>query len=64
MKKKIIVEALDKIFESACELDVINQPDKVYALIDEIIIGGTVIEANLQQILETLKEVTEYEKKS
>ena len=37
---------------------------QVNALIDEIIIGGVVIETNITEILEAIKTTAEYEKKN
>lgn len=46
---------MDKIFENACELDVLYHPDKMNALIDEIIVAGIVVETNIMDIQEALK---------
>lgn len=45
-----IVDIMDKIFENACELDVLYHPDKMNALIDEIIVAGIVVETNIMEI--------------
>lgn len=50
-----IVEVMDKMFENACELDILYYPDKMNALIDEIIVGGIVVETNLNEIYDQLK---------
>ncbi|CAN0538729.1 unnamed protein product, partial [Ectocarpus sp. 12 AP-2014] len=47
----VFVEALDKCFENVCELDLIFHSDKVHYVLDEIIMGGMVLETNINQIL-------------
>ncbi|CAD8153702.1 unnamed protein product [Paramecium octaurelia] len=51
-----IVDLMDKIFENACELDVLYHPDKMNALIDEIIVAGIVVETNIMDIQDALKQ--------
>lgn len=63
----MIAEGLDSLFENASELDVLFNPEKVYSLtltelivqvyllLDEIIVGGTVIETNLKETLDAYK---------
>lgn len=46
---------MDKIFENACELDILYHPDKMNALIDEIIVAGIVVETNIMEIQESIK---------
>ena len=43
---QVFVEALDKCFENVCELDLIFHSDKVHYILDEIIMGGMVLETN------------------
>ncbi|EGC34599.1 hypothetical protein DICPUDRAFT_34761 [Dictyostelium purpureum] len=40
------VEALDKSFENVCELDLIFHIDKVHYILDEMVMGGLVLETN------------------
>ena len=47
----VLVESLDKLFESVCELDLIFNFDKVHLLIDQFVQGGLVIETNVNQIV-------------
>jgi AP-3 complex subunit sigma len=53
---QVFVEALDHSFESVCELDLIFNSDKVHYIVDEIIMGGMVLETNLTQILSAISE--------
>ena len=48
---QVFVEALDQSFESVCELDIIFHTDKVHYIIDEIIMGGMVLETNINNIM-------------
>eukprot|EP01017_Pseudomicrothorax_dubius_P045728 TRINITY_DN7947_c0_g2_i2.p1 TRINITY_DN7947_c0_g2~~TRINITY_DN7947_c0_g2_i2.p1 ORF type:complete len:152 (-),score=40.40 TRINITY_DN7947_c0_g2_i2:113-568(-) len=52
---QVIVEAFDRSFDNVCELDLIFNPDKINAIIDEIICGGIVIETNLNDIVESYR---------
>ncbi|KAL4471164.1 hypothetical protein ABPG72_019106 [Tetrahymena utriculariae] len=61
---QIIVEGCDTLFENVCELDMVYFPDKINALIDEIIIGGCVIETKISEVLQSLNQTQEYEIKS
>ena len=49
------MDILEKIFKSACEEDIMNNPHKVNIVLDEIIQAGVVIEPNIVEILEILK---------
>ena len=44
-----MVDIMDKMFESACEMDIIYNPDKINAMVDEIIVAGVVVESNLTE---------------
>ena len=49
------VEALDKLFENVCELDLIFNFETLHATLSEMIIGGVVIETNLDRIVAGVK---------
>ncbi|CAM9325392.1 unnamed protein product [Ectocarpus fasciculatus] len=53
---QVFVEALDKCFENVCELDLIFHSDKVHYVLDEIIMGGMVLETNINQILTAIND--------
>ncbi|EOR01662.1 AP-3 complex subunit sigma [Wallemia ichthyophaga EXF-994] len=59
-----MVEALDRLFESVCELDLVFHFDQVHFIVDEIIQGGLVIETNVNQIVNNVNEQTLRRKKS
>lgn len=44
---QVFVEVLDKCFENVCELDLIFHVDKVHYILDEICMGGMVLETNI-----------------
>lgn len=47
---QVFVETLDRYFENVCELDIIFNTEKVHAVLDEIVMGGMVVETNIQEI--------------
>eukprot|EP00188_Purpureofilum_apyrenoidigerum_P001634 Plantae.Rhodophyta-Purpureofilum_apyrenoidigerum.ctg19182.p1 GENE.Plantae.Rhodophyta-Purpureofilum_apyrenoidigerum.ctg19182~~Plantae.Rhodophyta-Purpureofilum_apyrenoidigerum.ctg19182.p1 ORF type:complete len:168 (-),score=34.56 Plantae.Rhodophyta-Purpureofilum_apyrenoidigerum.ctg19182:339-842(-) len=51
---QVFVETLDRCFENVCELDVIFNMDKVNYVLDEVIVGGLVMEPNQADILSAL----------
>ena len=53
---QVFVETLDKSFENVCELDLIFHSDKVNYILDEIIMGGMVLETNIKHILMAVNE--------
>ena len=58
----MFVETLDKCFENVCELDLIFHPDKVNYILDEIIMGGMVLDTNIADVLEAIHEMDKLEK--
>eukprot|EP00339_Tiarina_fusa_P023661 CAMPEP_0117005430 /NCGR_PEP_ID=MMETSP0472-20121206/6052_1 /TAXON_ID=693140 ORGANISM="Tiarina fusus, Strain LIS" /NCGR_SAMPLE_ID=MMETSP0472 /ASSEMBLY_ACC=CAM_ASM_000603 /LENGTH=170 /DNA_ID=CAMNT_0004706675 /DNA_START=56 /DNA_END=566 /DNA_ORIENTATION=- len=57
----VMVETLDHVFENVCELDLIFHTDKVHYILDEIVMGGMVLETNLQEIMTAIKDQEEME---
>ena len=53
---QVFVEALDKCFENVCELDLIFHSDRVHYTLDEIVMGGMVLETNINMILQAIKD--------
>jgi hypothetical protein len=49
------VEVLDKYFDNVCELDLIFNFHKAYHILDEIILGGEVVETNKKTIRSVIK---------
>ncbi|OJJ49140.1 hypothetical protein ASPZODRAFT_140079 [Penicilliopsis zonata CBS 506.65] len=48
---QVFVEALDRIFENVCELDLIFGYETMHAVLGEMIVGGIVIETNIDRIV-------------
>lgn len=58
---QVFVEALDRCFENVCELDLIFHSDRVHYVLDEIIMGGMVVETSLTEVLRALEAMTKLE---
>ncbi|XP_055332793.1 AP-3 complex subunit sigma-2-like [Paramacrobiotus metropolitanus] len=59
---QVFVETLDKCFENVCELDMIFHVDKVHHILDEIVMGGMVLETSMSEIVMRIEEQTKLEK--
>jgi AP-3 complex subunit sigma len=53
---QVFVEALDKCFENVCELDLIFHSEKVHFVLDEIVMGGMVLETNISNVLQAIND--------
>lgn len=51
----LFVEALEKYFCNVCELDVIFNFHRVYFILDEVLLGGELLEGNYLRILEAAR---------
>ncbi|KAJ9453094.1 AP-3 complex subunit sigma [Diplonema papillatum] len=51
---QVFVEVLDRYFEEVCEVDLIFHSDKVHYILDEIIMGGMVLETSKDEIMRSL----------
>lgn len=61
---QVFVEALDRIFENVCELDLIFHSDKVNYILDEIIMAGMVLETNINEILQAVNDQNKLDSES
>jgi len=52
---QVFVEALDRLFENVCELDLIFNFETLHATLSEMIVGGVVIETQLDKVVEGVK---------
>eukprot|EP00826_Nyctotherus_ovalis_P009515 TRINITY_DN12517_c0_g4_i1.p1 TRINITY_DN12517_c0_g4~~TRINITY_DN12517_c0_g4_i1.p1 ORF type:complete len:150 (-),score=48.60 TRINITY_DN12517_c0_g4_i1:100-549(-) len=52
----IFAEVLDKVFTSVCEYDIVCNPDKVNYVLDELIVDGNVVQINVKEAVESLKQ--------
>ena len=57
----LFVETLDKYFGSVCELDVVYNFYKVYSVLDELLVGGEIVETSKISIRKKLREIEFYE---
>ena len=58
---QVFVESLDKAFENVCELDLIFHSDRVHYILDEIIMGGMVLETNASEIMDAVAAMDKLE---
>ena len=52
---QVYVEALDRLFENVCELDLIFNFETLHACLSEMIVGGVVVETQLEKVVEGVK---------
>jgi AP-3 complex subunit sigma len=52
---QVYVEALDRLFENVCELDLIFNFETLHAALAEMIVGGVVVETQLEKVVEGVK---------
>jgi len=52
---QVFVEGLDRLFENVCELDLIFNFEVLHACLGEMIVGGVVVETNLERIVEGVR---------
>lgn len=48
---QVFVETLDRVFENVCELDLIFGYETMHAVLGEMIVGGIVVETNIDKIV-------------
>lgn len=48
---QVYVEALDRLFENVCELDLIFNFEALHAALGEMIVGGVVVETSREKIV-------------
>lgn len=53
----MFVENLDNYFGNVCELDIVFNFHKVYGILDEIVVGGEVLETAKDIIVASLKNL-------
>ncbi|CAL2028044.1 CBN-APS-3 protein [Caenorhabditis brenneri] len=59
---QVFVETLDRCFENVCELDLIFHVDRVHHILGEIVMGGMVLETNMNEILQRIQEQEKIQK--
>lgn len=53
---QVLVEALDRLFENVCELDLIFNFETLHAVLGEMVVGGVVVETALEKVVSGVKE--------
>lgn len=59
---QVFVETLDKCFENVCELDLIFHADEVHHILNELVMGGMVLQTNMSEILARIEEQNKLQK--
>lgn len=62
LELKVFVETLDKRFENVCELDLIYNVGKVHNILAEMVMGGMVLETNMNEIVTQIDAQNKLEK--
>ena len=57
---QVFVEALDRLFENVCELDLIFNFETLHAVLGEMIVGGVVVETGLDKYVLFARAVLVY----
>lgn len=50
------MEALDRLFENVCELDLIFNFETLHACLAEMVVGGVVVETGLEKVVREVRE--------
>nr|GEV67341.1 AP-3 complex subunit sigma [Tanacetum cinerariifolium] len=58
----LFVETLDKCFSNVCELDIVFNFSKVHTILNEIILGGQVVEMSSAEVVKSVDEISWQEK--
>ncbi|KAL7276674.1 Sigma-adaptin 3A [Rhizina undulata] len=53
---QVFVQALDQLFENVCELDLIFNFETLHATLEEVIVGGCVVETDLNRIVKSVRD--------
>jgi AP-3 complex subunit sigma len=54
---QVFVETLDRCFKNVCELDIVYNFNKVHTILDEIVMGGQVVETNSVEVLKAVQDI-------
>jgi len=53
---QVFVEALDRLFENVCELDLIIDFETLHATLAEMVVGGVVVETGLETVVREVRK--------
>ncbi|KAI3813531.1 hypothetical protein L1987_18257 [Smallanthus sonchifolius] len=59
---QVYVETLEKCFSNVCELDIVLNYSKIHTILDEMILGGQVVETNSEKVMQAVEEISKLEK--
>ncbi|XP_006365104.1 AP-3 complex subunit sigma-like [Solanum tuberosum] len=59
---QVFVETMDKCFSNVRELDIVFNFNKVHAILDEIILGGEVLETSSSEVVKAVEEIYKMER--
>lgn len=59
---QVFVETLDKCFENVCELDLIFHADSVHHILNELVLGGMVLQTNMNEIIARIEDQNKIQK--
>ncbi|XP_054430109.1 AP-3 complex subunit sigma-1-like isoform X4 [Pteronotus mesoamericanus] len=59
---RVFVETLNRCFENVCELDLIFHVDKLHNTLAEMVMGGKVLETNMNEIITQIDAQNNLEK--
>lgn len=51
------METLDRVFQNVCELDLIQNFPKANAVLDEIVMGGQVLETSSAEVVKAINDM-------
>eukprot|EP00270_Netrium_digitus_P015792 TRINITY_DN5587_c0_g1_i2.p1 TRINITY_DN5587_c0_g1~~TRINITY_DN5587_c0_g1_i2.p1 ORF type:complete len:157 (+),score=38.57 TRINITY_DN5587_c0_g1_i2:131-601(+) len=54
---QVVVESLDKYFKIVCELDIVFNFLKVHQILDEIVVGGMVVETKSDEVIRAIRDI-------
>ncbi|GAQ88245.1 hypothetical protein KFL_004120120 [Klebsormidium nitens] len=54
---QVFVETLDRVFQHVCELDLVHNFPRANAVLDEIVMGGQVLETNSADVVKALSDM-------
>ncbi|KAI5858457.1 clathrin adaptor complex small chain-domain-containing protein [Tricharina praecox] len=52
---QVFVQALDQLFENVCELDLIFNFETLHATLEEMVVGGCVVETDLKKVVDAVR---------
>ncbi|XP_017629357.1 AP-3 complex subunit sigma isoform X1 [Gossypium arboreum] len=57
----LVQQTLERCFKNVCELDIVFNYSKIHTILDEIILGGQVLETRSTEIMRAVEEISKLE---